>query len=186
METESNPQNFVSIPPSTLPQPVISEIPLQAISNNSLVVEKNPVEPTDVKKSRKKSTVRDAIRRSYFHCRVWFSFAYIFEWLLSILLIAISEIFFGTYFEIVPINKRYGPILEDPFVQFPIVPELTPAAVLLTIPIFAPIAIVIVVNLMYVRSLHDFHHYCLGLLESMSVTWFITNVLKIIVGRPRV
>lgn len=183
MEAKPNLQDDVIPNISTAPQSVENSIPpIQSIGNN--IVEKNPVEEIAVKKKRTK--VRDAIKNSYFQCRVWFSFAYILEWILSLLLIVIAEVFFGTYFGIVPINKRYGPLLNDPFVQFPIVPELTPPAVLLTIPIFVPIGVALIINLIYLRSLHDFHHYCLGLLESMSVTWIITNILKIITGRPRV
>lgn len=48
-----------------------------------------------------------------------------------------------------------------------------------------PFIIITFVALVIKRSLHDWHHGTLGLLLSMSLTLLLTEIFKILVGRPR-
>ncbi|KAH0834171.1 phosphatidic acid phosphatase type 2/haloperoxidase [Lanmaoa asiatica] len=48
-----------------------------------------------------------------------------------------------------------------------------------------PLGVQIVVNLLFIRSWWDLHHGALGLWLSITITGSITQIIKVVVGRPR-
>jgi len=63
--------------------------------------------------------------------------------------------------------------------------ERVPRWALHLISAVAPILLMPIVNLIFVRSLWDLHNSLLGLTLSLSLTGSITNLVKVTVGRPR-
>ncbi|KAH8116869.1 PAP2-domain-containing protein [Phellopilus nigrolimitatus] len=106
--------------------------------------------------------------------------SYFPDWIVSVVLAAA---FFSL--DKVPGFKREFSI-DDPTLRFPFATkERVPPIALYFIAIVAPFVLQIVVNLLSVRSLWDFHNSTLGLLLSLSMTGVITQFTKITVGRPR-
>lgn len=76
--------------------------------------------------------------------------------------------------------------LQDPSLQFPILPEIISGRLLLLLSATFPLAAFALVEFSSLRQKPTlFLTYLLGLLEAIIPTVLITNVLKIIVGRPR-
>ncbi|EJD02401.1 PAP2-domain-containing protein [Fomitiporia mediterranea MF3/22] len=106
--------------------------------------------------------------------------SYLPDWILCIVLAAV---FFSL--DKVPGFRREFSI-EDPTLRFPFaVHERVPPIALYFIAIVAPFVIQIIVNVITIRSLWDFHNGTLGLLLGLTLTGAITQFTKITVGRPR-
>jgi len=79
--------------------------------------------------------------------------------------------------------ERYLPE-KDPSVTYPVRDSIIPNWLLMVISMLLPVAVFLIIQI-YWKSRHDFHHACLGLFTSISMTYLITTVVKLLTGRPR-
>lgn len=109
----------------------------------------------------------------------WFSRSYIADWALIVLL----TIFFFVVGFAAGTRERYLPP-GDTSVKYPLENSIFPTWTLLIIGIVFPLSVFFLMQLFF-RSRHDLHHSSLGLLSSLVITIFITEVIKHSVGRHR-
>ncbi|EJD43722.1 PAP2-domain-containing protein [Auricularia subglabra TFB-10046 SS5] len=117
-------------------------------------------------------------RRKY---SVWFLVqTYAVDWVVSIVLAAL----FWYLGRIKGFRRRFS--LTDTSIQYPYtVHERVPNFALALICGVAPALLVPVVSLVTERTIADLHSGWLGLLVSLAITGSVTNITKVVVGRPR-
>ncbi|KZV80136.1 PAP2-domain-containing protein [Exidia glandulosa HHB12029] len=106
--------------------------------------------------------------------------SYAFDWVVSIVL----AVLFWYLGDIKGFRRRFS--LTDTSIQYPYaVHERIPNTGLALISAVAPAVLVPVVSLLTQRTVADLHCGWLGLLVSLAITGSVTNIVKVVVGRPR-
>ncbi|KAL7411444.1 phosphatidic acid phosphatase type 2/haloperoxidase [Mrakia frigida] len=125
--------------------------------------------PDEHVESHKKATFREIFRH------------YGVDWALAVLLW-----FLLGYLNQRPGHKREFSLHSDISIQHTFaVEERVPAALLLGISLLFPLASVLLISLFVMRSTWDAHNSALSVLMSWTVSGIVTQVIKIMVGRPR-
>jgi len=110
----------------------------------------------------------------------WYTKSHIYDWVSCLGVFVVEQIL--TNFVINP-RIRYEPN-NFTLVDYPLLPDIVPAWLLLIICILLPLAI-FGGFYFYYRNAHDFHHASLGLVQTFTVTMLFTDFLKIIASRYR-
>ncbi|KAI8683898.1 AcidPPc domain-containing protein [Fusarium keratoplasticum] len=123
-------------------------------------------------------------------------FSYLFDWIVCLVFAGIG----GVFDRLSPAKRPFS--LVDPSISYPFEEhELVPAYLLFTLAIGVPIVIVAVVSLIFVpgptvpkgtpaaliwqRKLWELHVGLLGLVLSLTLSWFFTSTMKNLFGKPR-
>ncbi|KAF4974880.1 hypothetical protein FDECE_18622, partial [Fusarium decemcellulare] len=123
-------------------------------------------------------------------------FSYLFDWIVCIVFVGIG----GVLDRVAPAKRPFS--LVDPSISYPFEEhELVPAYLLFVLAIGVPVVIVAVVSLIFVpgptvpkgtpksliwqRKLWELHVGLLGLVLSLSLSWFFTSSMKNLFGKPR-
>jgi len=109
----------------------------------------------------------------------WLQYHHLIDWVVIIVIFVVTTIVNAA----VKPYQRYLP-LQDPSVTYPVRDDIIPTWLLMVIAFLIPIFVFVCMQI-YWRSRHDFHHACLGLCTSLSMTYLITTIVKIMTGRPR-
>lgn len=100
------------------------------------------------------------------------------DWIQGIVLC----VFIPAFLEGLPARVVEQP-LDDPLVMHPILPDIVHSKLLLLLSFIIPVAIFIVLTPR--AAVGAFQPFFLGCLEANGLTMTITNILKIVIGRPR-
>ncbi|KAJ4272309.1 hypothetical protein NW762_001021 [Fusarium torreyae] len=139
-------------------------------------------------------TLSSGLRGRRFPIRLILS--YIFDWLVCFVFVGIG----GYLDRVAPAKRPFS--LVDPNISYPFAdPELVPAYLLFILAIGVPVVIVAVVSLIFVpgatvpkgtpksliwqRKLWELHVGILGLVLSLTLSWFFTSSMKNLFGKPR-
>ncbi|RSM16334.1 hypothetical protein CEP52_000398 [Fusarium oligoseptatum] len=123
-------------------------------------------------------------------------FSYLFDWIVCLAFAGIG----GVFDRLSPAKRPFS--LVDPSISYPFEEhELVPAYLLFTLAIGVPIVIVAIVSLIFVpgptvpkgtpaaliwqRKLWELHVGLLGLVLSLTLSWFFTSTMKNLFGKPR-
>jgi len=102
------------------------------------------------------------------------------DWLITVVLSAV----FLSLDKVHGFRREFS--LEDHSLRYTYaVHERVPNFALYMIAIVAPVALEALINLVTLRSLWDFHNSLLGLALSLSIAGSVTQIVKLVVGRPR-
>ncbi|CAJ0638337.1 237_t:CDS:2, partial [Entrophospora sp. SA101] len=86
--------------------------------------------------------------------------------------------------EIEPYHRLFS--LEDKSIQYTYaVKETVPMWLAAVIVVLGPLVVMTITALAIKRSTHDWHHSCLGLFLSLTLTLIVTEIFKNTSGRPR-
>jgi len=154
-------------------------------AQNALYYDRKVMESIDEESMTSTSSSRAKIAKIPFvvHLRRQFAFwhaSYFFDWLAAIAIFCIE----GSIFNLVlKPTVRY---IEqaDPGVQFPVMKSIVPTWLLMVLVVVAPMIVFVFIQI-WRRSLHDFHHACLGNFEGLVITNLVTDIIKVSIGRYR-
>lgn len=115
----------------------------------------------------------------------WWSWHYLIDWTLCLLLIICDQLVIGFIGMIQP-YERYPTFsdMNDATIAYPKLPDIVPGWALMIFIFIVPTIAFGVVQLK-VRNLHDLHHAGLGLFTSIMGTMLFTDVFKLNAGRLR-
>ncbi|PSR78243.1 PAP2 superfamily-domain-containing protein [Coniella lustricola] len=122
--------------------------------------------------------------------------SYVFDWVIVLVLLGVAGFLNGH----APNRRPFS--LEDPTISFPYtVHETVPSWLLITLSVVVPVVLIPIISLLLVpghtvpsgtpksliwrRKLWELHVGWLGLAVSVGGTWFITNGIKNMAGKPR-
>ncbi|EGG16337.1 phosphoesterase [Cavenderia fasciculata] len=105
---------------------------------------------------------------------------YLFDWVFSLIAALCGAFLF--YF--LPVRGRLF-TLTDPTISYPVVPELIPFPILVTVSMVIPIVIIFLTTLAHKRNWHDFHHAQLGLVQTIAITLMMVAIFKCFIGGLR-
>ncbi|CAH7668215.1 phosphatidic acid phosphatase type 2/haloperoxidase [Phakopsora pachyrhizi] len=118
--------------------------------------------------------------RSYKKVMIRFGGSYLLDWIFLILLGVILSI----VDKLDGFQREFD--LTDPSIRFPhALTERVPMSLLIVLSVIVPLALIILINLLTVRSGWDLHTGLLGLGLSLCLTLVTTVIVKVTVGRPR-
>jgi len=109
----------------------------------------------------------------------WWHYSYFIDYVLIVILFVLGQVVAAK----LPPYHRYIPT-NDPSISYPNKKDIIPNWAMLVLANLGPIAIFAFYQI-WGRSLHDFHHSCLGILEGLGFTVFFTGFIKIFAGELR-
>jgi diacylglycerol diphosphate phosphatase/phosphatidate phosphatase len=110
----------------------------------------------------------------------WWNWYFLVDWVL-ILGLLVTELIVTTFF-LSPYDRYLPP--NDPTVSYPLLDDIVPTWSLAFVDVLGPIVIFLFLQI-WMRSGHDFHHACLGLLQALVFTMIFTDSIKFAAGRYR-
>jgi diacylglycerol diphosphate phosphatase/phosphatidate phosphatase len=105
---------------------------------------------------------------------------YAFDWIFMIAAFATG----GALWVFIPVRQHLFRI-DDPVLSYPIVPQTINTWELILISFIVPIILMFVISVVFVKSLHDFHHAVLGLLQAQATSLLLICLVKIFLGGLR-
>ncbi|EGC38815.1 hypothetical protein DICPUDRAFT_75571 [Dictyostelium purpureum] len=112
----------------------------------------------------------------------WYTKQHLIDWFTCAGIFITESIIFN--FVLQP-NVRYEPDGSNfQAVQYPLLPDIVPAWLLMIIAIVLPMIVFLGFFINH-RNGHDLHHAALGLFQAFTITMLFTDTLKIIAGRLR-
>ncbi|EFA81591.1 phosphoesterase [Heterostelium album PN500] len=118
----------------------------------------------------------------YYNHIPWFSKQHIGDWVMCIVIFLTEAVLFN--FLIQPYDRYMPDGFAFQLIQYPMKPDIVPTWALMLIAFGIPILIFSAFYYSH-RCLHDFHHACLGLIQTFTMTMLFTDFLKVLAGRYR-
>jgi len=127
--------------------------------------------------SRRKRMLKSVFGSNH---REWLRVHHAADWITVIVIVIIA----GICALVVPPYNRYLP-QEDPTTTYPLKSDIVPNYALFITTIAGPPIIFLIVNLVWTRSKHDFHHATLGVYTAWAYTFALTTAVKLATGSYR-
>jgi len=112
--------------------------------------------------------------------RSWFAISYYIDWLIAIAIIildiSLTEFVFEPYERLLPSNTSG--------LDYPIEDQIIPVWLFLLICVLLPF-IAFTIFQLALKSLHDYHHSILGLIESVAISLVLTDSIQFLAGAYR-
>jgi len=110
----------------------------------------------------------------------WFTISYYIDWLVAVAIIILdisfTEFIFNPYERLLP-NNTTG-------LDYPAVNQIIPWWLFIFITVFLPFSAFSIFQIA-LKSLHDFHHACLGLIETVAINLVFTDSIQFLSGEYR-